>query len=179
MRSQNVIPNQNVADSQESVKEIETPVMVDPAIPMIASQQMNGMDIDRGSLRANEEIQTESANEIVVNNYTDVFQSPSAETQINEEAIVSTDTPIAPTPPSGNINTLALVGFCLSMGSFILVITALPGLICSIIGLKQIKQGNGEGKGLAIAGIVVGALYSLVIFISLVYFVFLIAYGSI
>lgn len=68
-----------------------------------------------------------------------------------------------PTPTSDNINTMALIGFILSMSSFLLVITCLPGLIVSFIGLKQIREGNGEGKGLAIAGIVIGALYTLLI----------------
>jgi hypothetical protein len=57
--------------------------------------------------------------------------------------------------PTGDLNILALIGFCLSLFSFF----ALPGLICSLIGLKQIKEGNGEGKGLAIAGIVLGAMW--------------------
>lgn len=179
MRSQNVVPNENVADSQESIKEIETPVMVDPAAPMIASQEINGMNIDRSGLRVIEDMQTENATELVVDNSIEVVQSASAETQMKVGVTESTEAPISSTPPSGNINTLALVGFCLSMSSFLLVITALPGLICSIIGLKQIKAGNGEGKGLAIAGIVVGALYSLIILVYLAYFIFLIAYGGI
>lgn len=77
-----------------------------------------------------------------------------------------------PTPTSDNINTMALVGFILSCASFLLFITALPGLVISVIGLKQIKEGNGEGKGLAIAGIVIGALYTLFIigYVALVVF---------
>ena len=69
------------------------------------------------------------------------------------------EAPMYALPDEGNINTLALIGFILSMSSFLLVFTALPGLVVSIIGLKQINEGNGGGKGLAIAGIVIGALY--------------------
>jgi len=52
------------------------------------------------------------------------------------------------------MNTLALVGFILSF--FISVV----GLILSIIGLIQINGANGmqKGKGLAIAGIIIGAI---------------------
>lgn len=73
------------------------------------------------------------------------------------------EAPLYALPGEGNINTLALVGFILSMSSFLLVFTALPGLVVSIIGLKQINEGNGGGKGLAIAGIVIGALYVFVL----------------
>ncbi|MGI8687258.1 MAG: DUF4190 domain-containing protein [Thermomicrobiales bacterium] len=59
-------------------------------------------------------------------------------------------------PPytQAKMNTLALVGFILSF--FISVV----GLILSIIGLIQINGANGmqKGKGLAIAGIIIGAI---------------------
>ncbi len=52
------------------------------------------------------------------------------------------------------MNTLALVGFICSF--FI----SLVGLVLCIIGLNQINSANGAqtGKGLAIAGIVIGAI---------------------
>jgi hypothetical protein len=52
------------------------------------------------------------------------------------------------------MNTLALVGFILSF--FISIV----GLILCIIGLIQINGANGmqKGKGLAIAGIIIGAI---------------------
>lgn len=55
-------------------------------------------------------------------------------------------------PPK--MNTLALVGFILSF--FISIV----GLILCIIGLNQINSARGmqTGKGLAIAGIVIGAI---------------------
>ena len=49
-------------------------------------------------------------------------------------------------------NTLALVGFILSFFS------ALAGLICSLIGLKQCNQRGEGGRGLAIAGIVISSV---------------------
>jgi hypothetical protein len=52
------------------------------------------------------------------------------------------------------MNTLALVGFILSF--FISIV----GLILCIVGLNQINSANGTqtGKGLAIAGIIIGAI---------------------
>ena len=59
-------------------------------------------------------------------------------------------------PPyrQAKMNTLALVGFILSF--FI----SFVGLILCIIGLSQINSANGTqtGKGLAIAGIIIGAI---------------------
>ena len=49
-------------------------------------------------------------------------------------------------------NTVALVGFVLS---FFITIS---GLICSIIGLIKSNEYGGNGKGLAIAGIVISAV---------------------
>lgn len=49
-------------------------------------------------------------------------------------------------------NTLAIVGFVLSF--FI----AIAGLICSILGLKRVPEYNGNGRGLAIAGIVISSI---------------------
>jgi hypothetical protein len=61
------------------------------------------------------------------------------------------------------LNTMALIGFATSLSAIGFVITGFFGLIFSIIGLIQIKQGNGEGKRMAIWGIVIGAVYTLVL----------------
>lgn len=49
-------------------------------------------------------------------------------------------------------NTMATVGFVFSF--FI----AIVGLICSIIGLKRAPELGGNGKGLAIAGIIISII---------------------
>ncbi len=59
----------------------------------------------------------------------------------------------APAPVQTATNTLAIVGFVLSF------FVSLAGLICSCIGLKKANtEFGGNGKGLAIAGIVIGAV---------------------
>ena len=60
---------------------------------------------------------------------------------------------------SSQSNTLAIVGFILSF--FI----PLAGLICSIIGLKRAPQFGGNGKGLAIAGIILSAIAILAVIV--------------
>lgn len=52
-------------------------------------------------------------------------------------------------------NSIGLVGFILSLlGVSMQPIFAIPGLICSIIGLKRSEECNGENRGISIAGIV-------------------------
>ncbi|MBR5192322.1 MAG: DUF4190 domain-containing protein [Clostridia bacterium] len=56
------------------------------------------------------------------------------------------------------VNILAIVGFVLSLASLLLALwgtVAIAGLVCSIIGLVQIKNSEQGGRGLAIAGICV------------------------
>lgn len=58
--------------------------------------------------------------------------------------------------PEAKTNTLAIVGF---VASFLVNIV---GIIVSAIALKQIKQSGEKGRGLAIAGLVIGSLSLLV-----------------
>jgi hypothetical protein len=115
-------------------------------------------------------------------------QLPSFSQPLHEEAISTTineskDEAVghfsSKPAPEEDINKLALIGFICSVSSLLLVFPALPGLIMSIIGYKQIMQGKGTGKGFAIAGIVIGALYTLVLLFYVAYLALLIIYGGI
>ena len=58
-------------------------------------------------------------------------------------------------------NGMAIGGFVCSLVGLLLCcggIVSIIGLVLSIIGLSKSKQMNGSGKGLAIAGIIIGAL---------------------
>ena len=57
------------------------------------------------------------------------------------------------TNQNNETNVLAIVGFILSF--FI----AIAGLICSIIGYRKAAELNGKGKGLALAGILISAIW--------------------
>ena len=74
-------------------------------------------------------------------------------------ATKSTPDPAAAPAPATS-NGMAIAGFVLSLLGISLV-----GLILSIIGLKKSKELGGAGRGLAIAGIVIGAVYMAVSFI--------------
>ena len=65
--------------------------------------------------------------------------------------------------PAKQSNGMAIGGFVCSLLGFLGVLCcggllSIVGLILSIIGLKKAKELDGAGKGLAIAGIVLGAL---------------------
>ena len=91
------------------------------------------------------------------------------------------------------LNKLALTGFILSLVSTVLSIlflsidsdsillfsgmpVAIAGFVCSLVGLVKLKRSNQSGKGIAIAGMVVGAavgvMWVLLILLAL-YFVVL------
>ena len=58
--------------------------------------------------------------------------------------------------PAKSTNTLALVGFILSLAGFVVGITAIPGIVLGHIGLSQIKKTGEEGHGLAVAALIMG-----------------------
>ena len=62
---------------------------------------------------------------------------------------------------TGDSNTIAIVGLILAF------LIPLAGLICSIIGLKKAKEMGDKNKGVAIAGIIVSVVFSLLVFVQL------------
>ena len=74
-----------------------------------------------------------------------------------EENINSVDKRAVTTTKSAN--GFAIAGFVLSLVSLLCCgTTSLLGLIFSIIGLVNANKNQGEGKGLAIAGIIISAI---------------------
>jgi len=81
--------------------------------------------------------------------------------------------PVAPVPPAAPVyapapktNTLAIVGFILSF--FVTV----AGIIVSAIALRQIKQTGEGGRGLALAGLIIGIVATV---FYIIYFIVIIA----
>lgn len=75
--------------------------------------------------------------------------------------------------PETRTNGLALAGFIVSLGSLIISlwgITGIVGTILSIIGLVKTSHGNGKGKGFAIAGLIVGIISSIGGFILSIFY---------
>lgn len=68
-------------------------------------------------------------------------------------------------------NGLAIAGFVLSLVSLLLnpfsLISAL-GIILSCVGMGQINHGQGDGKGLATAGVVIGIINTVLYWIMLI-----------
>ena len=54
------------------------------------------------------------------------------------------------------LNTMAMLGFILSLCGVVSGITAIPGIVLSHIGLNQIKRTGESGHGFALAGLIVG-----------------------
>lgn len=73
--------------------------------------------------------------------------------EIDDKAVVCTYCGVATNKellaPKNQTNVLAIVGFILSF------FVAIAGLVCSILGKKKAEELNGNGKGLATAGIVI------------------------
>lgn len=74
-------------------------------------------------------------------------------------------------------NGFAIAGFVLSIISIFLccggLVTGIPGLVLSILGLRDISKNNEGGKGLAIAGIIISSImlafslfYLLILFVD-------------
>ena len=81
--------------------------------------------------------------------------------------IVQSKTTSESVTPTKTSNGFAVAGFVISLISFILCCGSISGLglIFSIIGAVNAKKVNGNGKGLAIAGIILGVLGIILLFI--------------
>ena len=81
-----------------------------------------------------------------------------------------------PNNSSVKTNGLAIAGFVVSLVSTILCCGAfnLVGLVLSIVGLTKAKDYDGNGKGFAIAGIIISAV---VMVLSIVIYIFLFSAG--
>lgn len=65
-----------------------------------------------------------------------------------------------PPPPAGTTNTLAVVSFVAGLLCCVPVVTQAVGLTCGFMALTAIEESKGAqgGRGLAVAGIVLGGL---------------------
>lgn len=87
--------------------------------------------------------------------------------------VLTTTQQQAPVNDESKKNTMATVGFVFSF------LVAIVGLICSIIGLNRASKQGLNGKGLAIAGIIISAanmllgfIYSMAVFSELMYYLY-------
>ncbi len=88
-------------------------------------------------------------------------------------AALLTENAPAPKKEKKKVNIFAIIGFVVSLVCFLGIIKAsvigpLAGLIFSIVALVQIKKNNQKGKGLAVTGIILGSISTLVSFVMLI-----------
>jgi hypothetical protein len=77
--------------------------------------------------------------------------------------------------PARRTNTLAIVSLILSCASIIFGITCIGGIITGHIALSQIKRTGEGGRGMALAGVIVGySLFGIGIIIGVLYVLFII-----
>jgi hypothetical protein len=67
-----------------------------------------------------------------------------------------------PAPAAAKTNTVAIVALILG------ILIPIGGIIAGAIALNQIKQTGENGRGLAIAGIVIGAVYIVVVLLIVI-----------
>lgn len=157
----------------------------------VASPTLNFAD---GQTKPDEKIDTPASNtsQPYQNPYFNQPQNPNSNVNYQPQANQyytpqpSDYRPYTPAPQT-KTNTLSVVGFCLSIGSFVLFQTviisiglAIAGLILGIIGIRQHKATPTlKGKGLAIAAIAVSsACLAIWTFIFAILFLVLIIEGS-
>jgi Domain of unknown function (DUF4190) len=70
-----------------------------------------------------------------------------------------------PTGPAQRANPVAIAALVCGIGQFVLglllvgnILLAIPAIICGAIGLRQVNQRGERGRGMAIAGLVLGIL---------------------
>lgn len=90
-----------------------------------------------------------------------------------EAAVVTAENVPTPQKEKKKTNIFAIIGFVVSLVCFLGIIKAsvigpLAGLIFSIVALVQIKKNGQKGKGLAVAGVILGAIATLVSFVTLI-----------
>ena len=77
-----------------------------------------------------------------------------------------------PIVSTNKTNSLAIAGFVVSLVSFVFSfwgVTAIVAIILSSVALSQIKKNNEGGKGLALAGLIIGIVSVIVGFFSLIF----------
>lgn len=95
-------------------------------------------------------------------------QAPSApEPSTMPSAPAASPMGAAPMPQQSSTNGMAIAGLILAF------FFPLVGLILSIVGLSHAKKNNGQGKGLAVAGIIVNSLFMIGTVLVFVLFVIL------
>jgi len=74
-------------------------------------------------------------------------------------------------PAGPKTNVLAIVSLIASLSGFILLITPIVGIITGHIALNQIKRTGENGRGLALAGTIVGYVLTALVILGTILFI--------
>ena len=84
--------------------------------------------------------------------------------EINENASICLNCGASVKLVAKDSNSMAIVGFIMSF------FVSIAGLICSIVGYRNAVNGNADGKGLALAGIILSAIrLAFDLFVAIIY----------
>jgi hypothetical protein len=77
-------------------------------------------------------------------------------------------------PPAAGTNPLAIVSLACSLLGLVILFPAVAGIICGHIARGQIRESGQNGAGLALAGLIIGYVWLVMLVFILVVFVVLI-----
>lgn len=130
------------------------------------SQQNSQQDFQQGSQQDFQQDSQQNSQQDSQQNFQQNSQQDSQQSWYNQFNYTPPQQDCTPCAPSANYNGLSIAGFSLSCAAIIsnILLFGLPGivgLILSIVGLCQCNKRSEKGRGLAIAGIAIGAVLTL------------------
>ena len=135
------------------------------------SQQNSQQDSQQGSQQNSQQDSQQNSQQGSQQNSQQDSQQNSQQSWYNQFNYTPPQQDCTPCAPSANYNGLSIAGFSLSCAAIIsnILLFGLPGivgLILSIVGLCQCNKRSEKGRGLAIAGIVIGAVLTLLMILT-------------
>lgn len=129
------------------------------------SQQGSQQDFQQNSQQNSQQDFQQDSQQNSQQNFQQDSQQNSQQSWYNQFNYTPPQQDCTPCAPSANYNGLSIAGFSLSCAAiifnFFFGLPGIVGLILSIIGLCQCNKRSEKGRGLAIAGIVIGAVLTL------------------
>ena len=131
-----------------------------------SAQQDSQQDFQQGSQQGSQQDSQQDSQQNSQQDFQQDSQQNSQQSWYNQFNYTPPQQDCTPCAPSANYNGLSIAGFSLSCAAIIsnILLFGLPGivgLILSIVGLCQCNKRSEKGRGLAIAGIVIGAVLTL------------------
>lgn len=140
------------------------------------SQQDSQQDFQQGSQQDFQQDSQQNSQQNSQQDFQQNSQQDSQQSWYNQFNYTPPQQDCTPCAPSANYNGLSIAGFSLScaallssiflFGLFLFGLPGVVGLILSIVGLCQCNNRSEKGRGLAIAGIAIGAVLTLLMILT-------------